>query len=156
MVAWRLDSWPHRGTWDSGEGARRFGGRWNSAGTKAVYCSVDPAAAILEVAVHKGFKTLDTMPHVLSSARILDLSTVHIVEPQHVPNSNWLRPGTPGAGQQSFGDALLAAHAFVLIPSAVSVHSWNLLFSPETATNSYRLLSQEAFALDTRLHPATP
>jgi len=62
LVIWRLDQRKHAESWDSGEGAFRQGGRWNSKGVRAVYCSFDPAPAILEVAVHKGFKVLDTVP----------------------------------------------------------------------------------------------
>jgi hypothetical protein len=80
---------------------------------------------------------------------------VHIVEPKSIPNPNWLRPGIPGAGQQAFGDALLARHKFVVIPSAVSNNSWNLIFVASGAAGAYALRSQERFALDTRLHPPT-
>jgi RES domain-containing protein len=153
LVAWRLDEARHAGTWDSGEGAYRVGGRWNSKGVRAVYCAIDPATAVLEVAVHKGFKALDTVPHVLTALNITDPSAVHIVNPASVPNPNWLRPGIPSAGQQAFGDQLLARHKFIMIPSAVSTHSWNLIFVAATATGAYVLRSQEPFALDTRLHP---
>ena len=153
LVAWRLDDGKFASTWDSGEGARLFGGRWNSRGRKIVYCSVDPATAILEVAVHKGFKALDTVPHVLTSALINEPASVHVVLPGAVPNSNWLRPGIPSAGQQAFGDALLVAHPFILIPSAVSTHSWNLNFDFDVAKALYSMRSQEDFALDPRLHP---
>src|SRR5713101_6082977 len=113
LVVWRLDEKRFARTWDSGEGARLYGGRWNSRGRRIVYCSVDPATAILEVAVHKGFKALDTVPHVLTSAVITDPPSVHVVLPDAVPNANWLRPGVPGAGQQEFGDRLLSANPFV-------------------------------------------
>ena len=152
LVAWRLDQAKFSAAWDSGEGAYRVGGRWNQ-GVRAVYCSIDPATAILEVAVHKGFKALDTVPHVLTAVTITDRPSVHIVD--SVPNPNWLRPGIPSAGQQAFGDALLARHKFVLIPSAVSTHSWNLIFVGTGAAGAYALRSQEPFALDTRLHPPT-
>lgn len=155
LVAWRLDEDIHRTTWDSGEGAYRAGGRWNSKGVRAVYCSFDPAAAILEVAVHKGFKALDMVPHVLTSVTIMEPSGVQIVDPSAVPNPNWLRPGIPGAGQQAFGDALLARHKFIVIPSAVSAHSWNLIFAGSAAAGAYAVRSHEKFALDTRLHPPT-
>ena len=62
LVAWRLDKEEFAPTWDNGEGAYRAGGRWNSIGVRAVYCAIDPATAILEVAVHKGFIVLDTVP----------------------------------------------------------------------------------------------
>jgi len=155
LVAWRLDQAKFSAAWDTGEGAYRVGGRWNSKGVRAVYCSIDPATAILEVAVHKGFKALDTVPHVLTAATITEPSSVHVVDPASVPNPNWLRPGIPSAGQQAFGDALLARHRFILIPSAVSTHSWNLIFVGATAAAAYALKAQEPFALDTRLHPPT-
>ncbi len=153
LLAWRLDRAEFAGGWDSGIGAYRFGGRWNSKGVRAVYCSVEPATAILEVAVHKGFKALDTVAHVLTAAAIHDPSSVHIVDPASIPNPNWLRPGIPSAGQQEFGDRLLARHAFILIPSTVSVHSWNLIFATAAAAGGYAPSRQEPFALDTRLHP---
>src|SRR3989442_2710137 len=156
LVAWRLDQAKYRATWDSGEGAYRVGGRWNTRGIRAIYCSIDPATAILELAVHKGFKALDTVEHVLTAATITDLSSVHVVDPASIPNPNWLRPGIPSAGQQAFGDALLARHKFILIPSVVSTHSWNVIFVGAAAAGAYVLRTQELFALDTRLHPPMP
>ena len=157
LVIWRLDEAKHAGTWDSGVGASYAGGRWNSRGRNAVYCALDPATAILEVAVHKGFGVLDTVPHVLTSAVITDPFEVHVIQPAAVPNPNWLRPFTPGANQQRFGDDLLAAHRFFAIPSAVSTYSWNLLFDPAVAAASgYKLRFQEHFALDLRLVQPTP
>ena len=153
LVVWRLDQQMRAATWDSGEGAFREGGRWNSRGVRVVYCSLDPATAILEVAVHKGFKVLDTVPFVITAARIADVEEVHVVKYDAVPNPNWLRPGALSAGQQAFGDDLLRSHRFVAIPSTVSTHSWNLIFDPLKAAGFYSLDFQEQFALDTRLHP---
>ena len=154
LTAWRLDMAAFAATWDSGEGAYRVGGRWNGPGIRAVYCSIDPATAILEVAVHKGVRTLDTVAHVLTAARVADPASVQVVQPDDVPNPNWLRPGIPSAGQQAFGNALLAQHPFVLLPSVVSLHSWNLMFDPARAAGGYALHLQERFALDPRLHPS--
>jgi RES domain-containing protein len=154
LVGWRLDAAVHAGGWDSGEGAYRAGGRWNSRGVRAVYCSVDPATAILEVAVHKGFDPLDSVAHVLTALTVTDPSTVHVIDPSAVPNANWLRPGMPSAGQQQFGDALLARHPFLLMPSVVSTHSWNLIFVGAAAAGAYALKFQEPFALDTQVHPS--
>jgi len=153
LVAWRLDQARFATTWNTVEGAYRFGGRWNSRGIRAVYCSIDPACAILEVAVHKGFKALDTVPHVLTAIDIADVTGVFVAEPAMVPNANWLRPGIPSAGQQEFGDVLLAEHKFIIIPSVVSTKSWNIVFVDAQAAGAYTVKSQEAFALDTRLYP---
>lgn len=155
LMAWRLDQAKYAATWDSGEGAYESGGRWNNRGIRAVYCSIDPATAIIEVAVHKGFKALDTVHHVLTSVTISEPDSVHVVEPADIPNANWLRPGFPSAGQRDFGDELLARHKFVAIPSAVSTNSWNLIFVSTVAAGAYTVSSQEPFALDPRLHPTT-
>ncbi len=156
LIAWRLDGARHAASWSSGEGARAEGGRWNSVGQRAVYCSLDPATTILERAVHTGFAMLDTVAHVLTSVRIEEPKAVHVVDPGNVPNANWLRPGFPSAGQQGFGDTLLATHLYVVIPSVVSTHSWNLIFDPTRAEGTYTLVRQEPFALDTRLHRPVP
>ena len=153
VVGWRVDDVAFASAWDSGIGAERLGGRWNPVGVKAVYCSVDPATAIIEVAVHRRFKVLDTRPHVLTSLEVLDASNVRVVQPGDVPNPAWLHGGIPGAGQQAFGAGLLAQHDFLLIPSAVSRSSWNLLFDPARAAGKYRLRSQERLVIDTRLNP---
>ncbi len=152
-MAWRLDPATFAAAWDSGEGAYRFGGRWNGRGVRAVYSSIDPATAILEVAVHTGFAALDAVPHVLTAMTIAEPASVHVVEPAAVPDRRWLRPGIPGAAQQAFGDALLARHTFIAIPSTVSTHSWNLVFVAATAAGAYAVRSQEPFALDPRLRP---
>lgn len=151
LVAWRLDSVQYSTTWDSGEGAFLYGGRWNSRGVRAVYCSIDPATAILEVAVHKGFEALDRVAHVLTALTITQLSRVHVIG--SIPDPRWSSPGIPSSDQQAYGDALLARHEFVVIPSAVSTHSWNLVFVAVNASEGYVVRSQESFVLDPRLHP---
>ena len=52
VVAWRLVRQRHAATAFSGEGARIFEGRWNSAGVAVVYCSENLALAALEILVH--------------------------------------------------------------------------------------------------------
>jgi RES domain-containing protein len=153
LIVWRLEEGTYAATWDSGEGPFLYGGRWNSKGVRVVYCALDPALAILEVAVHTGFRTLDTVPYVLTAARIADIAEVQVFKSDAAPNPNWLRPGVPSAGQQAFGDDLLRRHRFLAIPSAVSTHSWNLIFDPTKAAGFYSMEFQEPFALDTRLHP---
>lgn len=151
---WRIDQERHYRTWDTGEGAFRVGGRWNSRGVRAVYTSLDPATACLEVAVHKGFHVLDAAPHYLTSGRIIDPSKGHVVLPKDIPNPNWITPATPSRNQQSFGDDLLAKHSFVLLPSAVSNHSWNLIFDADRAHGLFDDVVQERFALDPRIQPS--
>ncbi|OLS60010.1 RES family NAD+ phosphorylase [Pseudomonas putida] len=149
--AWRLDREVYKDSWDSGIGAHKLGGRWNPPGRKVVYAAADPSTAILEVAVHLGFDALDTVRHVLTCFEVLDPGLIKVVQPEDVPNPVWLSSAAASPNQQKFVDALLAEHAFVLIPSAVSRHSWNLLVSCELAAGKYRVVRQERFGLDTRL-----
>jgi RES domain-containing protein len=52
MRVWRLVSERHVTSALTGEGAARFGGRWNSVGTRLVYAADSLALATLELAVH--------------------------------------------------------------------------------------------------------
>lgn len=149
--AWRLDRERFKGTWDSGVGAQLSGGRWNPPGRRVIYASADPATAILEVASHTGFDTLDRVPHVLTCFEVLNSNSIKVVQPDDVPNPNWLMPSDLSPNQQNFADELLAQYPFILIPSAVTRHSWNLLVSCDLAADQFKLVSQERFGLDTRL-----
>lgn len=151
LMAWRLDQATYAQHWNSGEGAFRAGGRWNERGTPAVYCSLDPATAILEVAAHAGFRNLDAVPHVLSSLAISKPRRVKVIQPEELPDPAWLAPGMPDPAQQAWGEEMLARHGFLVLPSAVSRRSWNLVFSPAMAEGSYALVRQEDFEFDPRL-----
>lgn len=52
QTAWRIVKSKHAQQAFDGEGALRFGGRWNSPGTRVVYCSRTLALAALESLVH--------------------------------------------------------------------------------------------------------
>ena len=151
LIAWRLDRADRAVGWESGEGARLFGGRWNRKGQRAVYFSLDPSTTILEKAVHAGFAMLDRVPHVMTGVVIADPRTVQVVGPEAIAKAEWLRPGILIAAQQAFGDTLLAAHDFIVIPSVVSSLSWNLVFDPARVQGKYALKQQKPFELDRRL-----
>jgi RES domain-containing protein len=153
LVAWRLETTKHFVSWQTAQGAFLVGGRWSSAGRRVIYTSLDPSTAIVEVGVHKGFDTLDTVPHSLLEIEIADPTRVHVVDLATIPNPHWLRPGAVSAGQQAFGDALLAVHPMIVLPSVVSSHSWNLLIDATTAAGMFKLRHSEPFAMDPRLNP---
>ena len=153
LVAWRLETTRHVSTWDTGQGAFLVGGRWSSVGCRVIYTSLDPSTAIIEVGVHKGLDTLDTVPHTLLEIAITDPAPVHVVDPAAIPNPQWLQPGVVSAAQQAFGDALLATHPLVVLPSVVSSHSWNLLIDVSGAVKLFKLMGSAHFVLDRRLNP---
>ena len=153
LLAWRLEREVFFPTWTQGIGPHLAGGRWNKKGVHVIYTSLDPATTILELAVHAGFDFLDTVPHRLISIEILAPEEIHIAKPESVPNPMWLSPGNLTPGQQEFGSKLITEHPFVLIPSVVSSHSWNLLINPNTAFGKFKLDGDERFALDPRFNP---
>lgn len=150
---WRIDQEKHYRTWFTGEGAFRVGGRWNTQGVRAIYASLDPATACLEVAVHKGFEALDMAPHYLTSARMVAPEKIHVVHPDDIPNPNWISPAPLSKNQQTYGNHVLAEHGCFLIPSVVSRYSWNLILDADQADGLYEDVKQSRFALDTRLQP---
>ena len=154
LVAWRLETTKHFATWQTAQGAFLVGGRWSSTGRRVIYTSFDPSTAIVEVGVHKGFDTLDKVPHTLLEIEIADPAHVHVVDPATIPDPHWLHPGAVSAAQQAFGDALLAVNPVVVLPSVVSSHSWNLLIDVAAAAGLFNLRRSEPFALDPRLNPA--
>jgi RES domain-containing protein len=151
LAGWTLQDARYAATWNSGIGSATYGGRWNSIGKRVTYAAMDPATAILEVAVHKGFKVLNTVAHNLYSFKITDPLQVRVVQPGDVPNPHWLHPVPPNKDQQEFGDQLIDGHPWVLLPSAVSEHSWNLLVNVTTALPLMTDIQSERFALDPRL-----
>jgi RES domain-containing protein len=52
VIGWRIVKQKHAAAAFSGEGARLFEGRWNSAGIPIVYCSEHLSLAALEILVH--------------------------------------------------------------------------------------------------------
>lgn len=76
---------------------------WRDVGYPVVYCSADPATAILEVAVHKGLAVLDAVPHAWTRARIAEAADVHMVLSQLTPVRPipWRTGPTRTLGRQS-------------------------------------------------------
>ena len=150
LVAWRLERERYLPTWQAAEGAFLAGGRWSSPGRRVLYAALDPATAILEVAVHKGFDVLDAVAHSLLELTVQSAG-VHVVKPADVPNPHWLHPGVVSRNQQRFGDELLRQFGLVALPSVVSMHSWNLLVGLSEETDRLILKAHERFSLVPRL-----
>ncbi len=98
---------------------------------------------------------MDSQPHRLIHARIGDPGAIHAVWPGDMPNAHRLNPGTPNSNRQRFGDELTLAHRFVLIPSVLSRHNWNVIFDTGAAGGGFGDVQSERFALDPRLQAQT-
>jgi RES domain-containing protein len=113
-----------------GQGAKIYGGRWNSIGIAVVYTSSSLALAALELLVHLGVKKMP-LHYVAISADIPESLTIEKVELSKLPQ-NWRSDPAP-AELAIIGDQWVSseANAILKVPSAVIDEEWNYLIYPE-------------------------
>lgn len=112
----------------TGEGARLFGGRWNSRGVRVVYASTSLALAAIEMFVHIEPSLLpDDLVSV--EGEIPEGIKIGKVELKALP-SNW--HGTGSDLLHHFGEDWIrnAETAALLVPSAAIRGEWNVLLNP--------------------------
>jgi len=134
----------------SGEGARRFGGRWNAPGRPVVYASLHLSLAALETLAHADRRRFERdyvafevhVPHPL----ILELRD------EDLPDDWRARPVSAGA--RGVGDAWLAqrASAALTVPSVLVPQERNLLLDPvHPRFAEVRIGAPQRFRFDERL-----
>jgi RES domain-containing protein len=112
----------------SGEGGRKAGARWHTAGSRIVYLAESPMAALVETLVH-----LDVDPE--------DTPDFYTLLKVSVPNDLPVQSLDPASGSEwkqnleltrSIGDAWLASlkTAVARVPSVIAPHTWNYLLNP--------------------------
>ncbi len=147
MRVWRLARRAHAAL--DGEGGRRFGGRWNSAGRRLLYTSSHLSLAALEALVHFD---ADEVPE--------DLQAFAIEIPDALATEQVTTAILPiGWGRQEFatralGDEwLTAARTPVLVvPSAIIPEETNVLVNPaHPATHGVVVVARRRFVYDPRL-----
>lgn len=139
MQVWRICRRPFADL--SGEGARLYGGRWNSPGRPLVYTAETAALAVLEVRVH-----LDLDWDLLPDDYVLVTIDIPAGKPEEMAA---LPPDTVAAG-----DAWLASRrsALLKVPSVIVPESCNILIDPthpDAATIA--IASTRPFTFDERL-----
>lgn len=142
--------------WD-GEGAFRFGGRWNSRGTRIVYASSSLALALLEVLVHVDPGA--PLPALCAiSAQVADTEIAEIPgdtdsESLGLDADSIRFPYSLGASRR-IGDNWTRSHPGVVlaVPSAIVPTERNFLINPAHAKFTKLIISDpQSFSLDPRL-----
>lgn len=139
MLAWRLCREPFADL--SGDGARLYGGRWNTAGRPLVYAASTAALAVLEVRVH-----LDLPPELLPEDYVLltiELGGLPVETMSAVP-----------VDPRGFGDRWLSEQrtAVLEVPSAIVPESTNLLLNPvHPLAAGASISAKREFTFDRRL-----
>jgi RES domain-containing protein len=131
----------------NGEGARLYGGRWNSPGTAIVFTASSLALAILETRVH-----LQRMPidYVRLTIEIPDT----LIPPNEVPTGD-LDPEwrTDTALTRRVGDVHFLKTPLIplKVPSVVVDTEWNLLFSNDYTRAHASITDKQPLTMDPRL-----
>lgn len=141
MRLWRICRRPYADL--SGEGARLFGGRWNSPGRPVVYTAETAALAVLEVRVHLDL-TWDLLP--------ADFVLVRIETGKR--GKTPIKAAAKATDEVAYGDAWLHSlrSPLLRVPSAIVPESRNVLINPlHPDAASIAVASIRSFKFDQRL-----
>ena len=129
VTAWRIVKRKFVREAFAGEGARRYGGRWNSPGTRIVYTSANPGLAALEVLVHLEDER-QLRQHYLVVPVTIPEACVEEVAPDMLPR-RWASDPPP-ATLRHIGDKWVSEGRSVAlkVPSAVVPLDFNYLLNP--------------------------
>jgi RES domain-containing protein len=128
VTAWRICKPRHAATAFSGDGAKLFGGRFNSKGVAVVYASGSVALAALEMLVH--LQAADVLQSYSVRSVQFDGALVTNLDLNSLPK-DWRDSPTPREVQR-IGDEWVARSASVVlrVPSAVIPSEFNFLINP--------------------------
>ncbi len=150
ITAWRIVKTKYAAQAFDGEGARRYGGRWNSPGTSVVYVAESRALAALEMLVHLQSSEILKSYSLIPVAFPGDLVTS--VTREDLP-SDWRAFPSPAA-LQTIGDEWVArSDSLVLkVPSVAIDEEHDYLINPEHSGFPKILIgTPEPFEFDRRL-----
>ncbi len=157
MRAWRLGLGRHNHL--DGEGARLFGGRWNSVGVPVVYAASHLTLALLEQLVH--FR-LERLPDTFRAFAI----ELPEGAPVEVAATSLLVGGI--GSTQPYGDAWAASlrSAALVVPSVIvppllrpgdqPTEERNVILNPRHASAAAWRVTETSFTVDPRLQGALP
>jgi len=125
LKAYRIVKRKFASTAFSGEGARLYGGRWNSAGVSVVYTSSTIALALLEWRAH-----LTQWPAPPVMIIEIQFSTTLVSTPAKLPH-NWKQLPAPKSNA-AVGDNWVKSgkSAILKLPSAIVSEEFNYLINP--------------------------
>ena len=150
LTGWRIVPEDQAATAFDGEGARLYGGRWNSVGVSMVYASEHKSLAALELRVHidsirksRRYQcfAFDFHKHLMKVIRISSLP------------KNWQQEPAPPSLQQ-IGDAWIKAgnSPILAVPSVIIPDELNYLLNPKhPGFAKIKIEKPREFAFDPRL-----
>jgi len=148
LHAWRIVDAEFASDAFTGEGARIYGGRWNSKGIPMVYCASTLSLATLEILVH--LTSDDILREFVQCEAAFDDRLVQNAGP--LP-ADW-RASPPPAQLKTIGDLWVAnrSSAVLRVPSTVTRSEDNYLLNPRHPDFKHiRIRPKQTIKLDQRL-----
>jgi RES domain-containing protein len=150
MRIWRICREPF--TAFSGEGARRFGGRWNSRGVPMVYASTSLALAAMELFVHlEPGQAPDDL--VFLAALLPEGEPTRTITDSKLPIGWWSDGAAAGAARE-VGDSWISSRSSLamMVPSVPIRAEWNVLVNPlHPRSGELRVDPPQPFLFDARM-----
>jgi RES domain-containing protein len=155
-LAWRLTP-PEFHTELDGEGARLFGGRWNSPGLRALYMSSHLSLSVLETYVNIPLLLRNSLP-AYQAVRISIPDNASTVRVSPAQLAELLTTPDPVAASRSIGDDWITRRESLVlqVPSVLVPEEDNLIVNPEhPRARDVRIIGTRAFHFDPRLAVTT-
>ncbi|GBF20759.1 MULTISPECIES: RES family NAD+ phosphorylase [Arenibacter] len=128
MVVYRVANAKYKDSTLSGIGAEKVGGRWNSVGTRAVYCSENISLALLEYYVHSD--DISTLPKKILIAKIQFPDDLIIEELEEITDT-WKDYPYTSETAQVFTEFVKDRNKFALkVPSTIVGLESNIILNP--------------------------
>lgn len=151
LTTYRIFKTKYSYAWFDGEGAFRFGGRWNTRGRRLLYTSSTLSLALLEVLVHLE-KEMMVPKYSLASLTFDERMVADVREIAELPQ-DWSGPML-SADVRAIGDEWSRSFRSVVlkVPSIVVPKEFNYLINVEHQDfEKVKLGNPEAFIFDDRL-----
>lgn len=128
MIVYRVANAKYKDKTLSGIGAEKVGGRWNSVGTRAVYCSENISLALLEYYVHS--ENIAYLPKEILIAKIQFPDEFLIEELKELPE-RWNQYPYSSKTTEVFTDLAKDRNRFALrVPSTIVGLESNIILNP--------------------------
>ena len=150
MQFWKICRRRYAADAATGEGARLYGGRWNSRGVPMIYASTSLALSAIETFVNLE-PNLQPKDLVSIEGEIPDRMEIAQQDLKSLPQ-DWHE--TRDESLHHFGDEWIRASKTValLVPSAAILGEWNVLLNPSHSDfRKIRFREPKAFAFDLRM-----
>lgn len=128
MIVYRVANVKYKDATLSGIGAEKVGGRWNSVGTRAVYCSENISLALLEYYVHS--ENIAYLPKNILIAKIQFPDEFVIEKLKELPE-RWNQYPYASKTTEVFTDLAKDRNRFALrVPSTIVGLESNIILNP--------------------------